>query len=426
MRLSTVDLSVIQNPVRADAADYFGYALNISQYGKYSRKIPGPPSDSTRPDYLRPPGYPLFAALFVNDDPAGLYIRTAHAQLTLNALVGIFVFFVVWKISSYWFALAATFMYATSPHIINMNLYFLTESLMTSLSILLMFAIYLSIFVNRKWGWIIAGSVLAYASLTRPYIKYLILFIGPYLYYATDQKNWKGLLYLIIFFGCVYGPWAILTSVNEGVNAKGLMVGTIHHGMYPDFEYNGNRNSKGYPYRFDPASKQISANLGSVTEELLRRFKTQPMEHIKWFVVGKPLAFWQWSTIQGSDEIFIYKVASSPWDYLPHFKLSLKLQKLLHYPLVLIAFIFCIAVWFRGINKLVRNRNKVIFLRAISMVLVYSTLIHLVGAPFPRYQIPQKPWMYAMSFIAIWTLLQATRFSKSDSRTNSTTNPVNH
>ena len=384
MRLSTVELTSMQMPLRADAYGYYAYATNLVENQRYSRDL-SEPSLSARPDFLRSPGYPLFAALLYAENPGDFYSNITHAQLLLSALAGLILFVVAWKMSNYWFAIAITFVYATSPHIINMNLYFLTESLMTSLLILLMLSIYLVIFTNRKLAWMLAGLVLAYAALTRPYIKYFIVLVGPYLYYATGRKNLYGLASMLIVFGCVYGPWFFITSSVDGANKTRLMISTIHHGLYPDFKYNNDPRTKGYPYRFDPGTAAISRSLGSVTSELIRRFKTRPLEHLRWFVLGKPLTLWQWSMIQGADEIFIYEVRSSPWDYLPHFKFSLKFQKIIHYPIVFTAFVFCIMCWLPFMKHII-DRRKLTFLRAISLGLIYGTLIHQVGAPFPRYQ----------------------------------------
>jgi hypothetical protein len=41
--------------------------------------------------------------------------------------------------------------------------------------------------------------------------------------------------------------------------------------------------------------------------------------------------------------------------------------------------------------------------RFVSLVLLYFTAMHMVGAPFPRYSIPLRPFLYGMGLLtAAW------------------------
>jgi len=71
--------------------------------------------------------------------------------------------------------------------------------------------------------------------------------------------------------------------------------------MYPNFTFEGVPESRGYPYLFDPRSPAISKDIHSVLQEILGRFHEEPWEHLQWFLVGKPIAFWSWDDVQGME-----------------------------------------------------------------------------------------------------------------------------
>jgi hypothetical protein len=43
--------------------------------------------------------------------------------------------------------------------------------------------------------------------------------------------------------------------------------------------------------------------------------------------------------------------------------------------------------------------------RYISALLIYFTVLHMVGAPFPRYSVPLRPFQYAMALYALQVIL---------------------
>jgi hypothetical protein len=61
MRLTAVQLTEVDSPLRADALDYFSYAYNMVNGGYYSRILPDPQVVAAEPqqDFLRSPGFPV-------------------------------------------------------------------------------------------------------------------------------------------------------------------------------------------------------------------------------------------------------------------------------------------------------------------------------------------------------------------------------
>ena len=51
--------------------------------------------------------------------------------------------------------------------------------------------------------------------------------------------------------------------------------------------------------------------------------------------------------------------------------------------------------------------GPLVMLRILSLLLVYATLVHMVGAPFPRYQVPQKAPLFLMAAAVLTMLARA-------------------
>jgi hypothetical protein len=224
----------------------------------------------------------------------------------LNAMVILFLFSLVYRVSGYWSAVVTSLLYATSPHIINLNTLALTESLTITLLILFLF--------------------------------------------------------------------------------------TLRHAL---------RTHNGYPYKSDPRRDEISASLDATLKELVRRFREEPGRHLSWFLWGKPVMLWQWELVQGGREIFPYRVLADPWqDSLLH-RLSLNLHRLLHWPLVMVAFLGALMAWMPVVARrwfsFLNHPTDLVFLRVISLLLIYTTLVHLLGIPLPRYHIPVLPALFLMA-----------------------------
>jgi hypothetical protein len=180
--------------------------------------------------------------------------------------------------------------------------------------------------------------------------------------------------------------------------------------MYPNFTYEGHPESFGFPYRFDPRSAEIVASLSSVISEIIRRFMVEPGEHLYWFLIGKPLMFWNWSNdAQGAGDVFIYPMRHTPFTsnlllYILH-----EAMRFLHIPLVVIGMLSSLIAWFPMAKRRVQDQGQLWFWRANSALLLYFVAIHMVGAPFPRYNIPVLPVLYMqvmLSFCLIVTYLR--------------------
>lgn len=206
---------------------------------------------------------------------------------------------------------------------------------------------------------------------------------------------------IIVGLTLLFSPWLIRNaSVPSG---SGLALGTIHHGMYPNFMFNEDVRSKGFPYRFDPNSGKIGSSWRSLGEEIGKRFSEEPLEHLKWYVVNKPRALFSWDMIQGMGDVFVYPVHESPYFHDRRFIYTHKAMRMMHWPLMMAAFL-CIFVSVFRPHYLRLSRLGLFVCRLMGSIVLYHVAIHMVGAPFPRYGIPLRPEMYGLALIFIYAL----------------------
>src|SRR6476469_10071208 len=88
LQFTVVARSEVEAPLRADASDYFSYAQNLRELGVYSRAPRWrEPGAVATPDYLRPPGYPVFLRLAgAPEGSMGWLHRVALLQAALGVL----------------------------------------------------------------------------------------------------------------------------------------------------------------------------------------------------------------------------------------------------------------------------------------------------------------------------------------------------
>jgi hypothetical protein len=137
----------------------------------------------------------------------------------------------------------------------------------------------------------------------------------------------------------------------------------------------------------------------------LKRFGEEPGKQLKWYLLGKPVSFWSWDMVQGHGDMYVYYVSQSPFTTRTLFRWIQKLMKFFHGPLVLLSILGSLIVWISP--RLVEGDPTHIFMaRYISALLIYYTALHMVGAPFPRYSVPLRPFQYAMALYALHVILK--------------------
>jgi 4-amino-4-deoxy-L-arabinose transferase-like glycosyltransferase len=408
LRLQAVRYTIVDTPVRADAKDYLLYAANLKQFHIYSRSPDALEGRAARPmpDALRAPGYPFFLRMFMGDsltDNTLFGIELAQAVLsTLSILLAYFAFAALLKPP---LALLVALFTAISPHLVTANVFLLSESL--SCFLLLLFLWMLSRWRSQTTNLLMlsTGLIFALATLTRPWTQYFIIFLVPLIALAAPlQKPKRAALIMAIGFIVPLALWSLRNLLTLGVFGDNtLTINTLYHGLYPGMMYENNPETLGYPYRFDPRAAEIGTSIASVLTEIIRRFREFPLDYLQWYLFGKPVMLFSWNIYEGMGDVFIYPVLRTPYAGLGLFKATHWIMQTLHYVLVGLAGIACMAAWLPGVGRDL-SADERFFARCTAALFIYFVLVHCLGAPFARYSIPMQPVIYGLAMFGLETL----------------------
>jgi hypothetical protein len=168
-------------------------------------------------------------------------------------------------------------------------------------------------------------------------------------------------------------------------------------------------HSLGIPYQVDPRSQEIARDLGSVLEEIRRRFTEEPGRHLYWYLCGKPLMFWQWDIIAGMGDAFVYPAVRSPYFSADGpFDETHRIMKEIHGGILMLALVGAIVSWL-PVSRIFASDGALRAARLVSAVLLYFTVLHMIVAPFPRYSVPLRPLLYGIAVFALWWGWQVVR-----------------
>lgn len=397
---------VVPPAIRADAGDYFTYAYNLYHHGIYSRDHRGLTEEGAAggilPDAVRSPGYPLFLLLFMGGGTIPVILsHVLFSQVLISTLTVALAYGVYRRFLSLFWATSAAILTVLCPHLIVVNIYALTETLFCFFLVLAAGWLALATSWNSRMSLGFLGALLAAACLVRPSLQYftplLALSLGVGI---SSREHAKRAAALLLGFLLVIAPWFArnLTTLHR-LSDDTLKVAFLHHGIYIDFMHNQQQESYGYPYKFDPRSPEIGRSTATVVTEIVERFRQAPVEHSVWFFFKKPISFWSWNIVAGQGDVFIYPVQRTPYSDEPPFVWSHRLMKFLHLPLVCLGLLGCILSWLPAVTRKL-GPEAVPVVRFISLLLIYFTALHVVGAPFPRYSIPLRPFIYGMAIFS--------------------------
>lgn len=413
VQFTVITRSRSEMPMVSDAADYFSYAYNLKHFGIYSNALTWagqPPPGGVQPDALRSPGYALFLLAIPGLDASDAYLhRVAQVQAMLGVLSVWLVFLVGGHfLRSGWTHLAA-FITAISPHLANLGTYLLTEVLFHFLLLLSVQASILALRRPGNWMPLLAGLTWGLCGLVRPTVMFVPALLLLCTLVVPAMRKWHlAAFWLFAGFIAMQAPWLVRNQLTTLDRSQGsLMVGTLHHGAYPNFMYENRPETLGWPFRFDPRSEQAERDLPSVLTDIAGKVREHPLTYAKWYLLGKPVTFLSWGYIQGHD-IYVFEPVQSPYLDHPWFAASRMLALWMHWPLMLLGTIAALLAWWRP-AWLGLEGDRLQAARLVSLVIVYAIAFHVFAAPYPRYGVPFRSLIQLMA-LALASAWIARRF----------------
>lgn len=410
LRIYSVSRTVVVSPLSRDAKQYAMYAFNLRFRHTYSYET-GNLSDlkaPVKPDALRSPGYPFFLLPFTKGLPDASFLhRIYFAQAVLSTLTLLFAFFCFKLFLPIYWNITACLLIAISPHLITANSYILTEALFCFMIVIIGWIVSRLVQTPSVKMAVLTGMTMGMANLVRPSLLFFPVFVLVYLrgHFGMKKGLRLGIGFVLGFF-LMLSPWMVRNLVTDTkVIRPSLSINFLHHGMYPDFKFDQRQATYGFPYRFDPRARHINKNMSSTLSEIIRRFRQEPLRHLQWYLLKKPMTFWSWGLIQGRDT-FIYAVSYSPYFNHPIFQGTHFLMRVFHGGIVFLCMIGCIAAWLPRLGDFL-SRHAVLATRFASLLLLYFTILHMIGAPFPRYAVPLRPYLYGMAVLGMYVCFRA-------------------
>ena len=402
LRVNAALHTVVQYPLRADAGDYFSYAYNLRNFGVYSRDhlFAIEQAAQPRPDAVRTPGYPIALLPFADEVPSQKTIvditlmqaLLGTLMIPLTCLLGRALLPAAW-------ALLPTLLVAISPQLIVAGTFVLSETLFSFLFLAALVALIVQYQKPESWRRaLVSGALLGMAALTRPTLQYFLpcslLVLIPML---PKELRWRQGISLCAGFAIIFVPWLLRNQWTLGmVSDPTLAVGTILHGHYPDFMYRNMPESLGYPYRFDPRVQEISVNMATLLRELFARFREDPATYLRWYVWGKPIAFFSWGDVAATGDIFTYPTMMSPYYDKSVFILTKEFMRMSHWVWVAAALLGIFVLWLSRNPHILGQRRRFVGL-LLATVVLYFVAVHVVGFPIARYSIPLLSVIYVLS-----------------------------
>lgn len=409
IQYNVVSRTIVEEPLRVDASEYLSYAYNLKNFDTYSMEktwLKASQASAPIPDSIRPPGYPLFLLLVGDPQPTEAFLsRVSMIQGGLGVLSVWLAYLVAAHLTRPIFAVFVALLSAISPHAATISTYLLTESLFQFLLLASVLALLKAFDGRRISMFILAGGLWGLSALVRSTALYFPLLLMVALFAIPKLRPLrKQFAVALLSFVVILSPW-VIRNQSPIVEKPGtsLLVKALSHGSYPGFMYQDLPESFGFPYLFDPMADGATRNLPSVLGDIAGRFHSNPGKYVKWYLLGKPYFFLSMENVQGFD-VLIYPTTSTPYYEDVRFAILRWFSVEAHWPLMLTGVAGMILLAIRP-SWLGLSDSQTLAASLVALLLAYAIAFHMVVAPFPRYAIPFRPFIYALALIpiqAIW------------------------
>jgi hypothetical protein len=405
-RVTVVEETRIEHPIRADALEYYMSAYNLAHNGIYSRSMGAfaKPPEQVVPDAFRPPGLPLIIAAFMDLWPRHDEIvrRVQWVNVALGVATVILIFICAVLVLPAWAALTVGLLAASSPHLISMTVYLLTET-PAEFFAALPFAI-AAFGIPRGRAARVAffaslGVAVACLSLFRPVFLAFVPIVA--LAFPRREDKWRALIYGCVGVALVMAPWFIRNAVSlpKG-ETPSLAAGGILEGAYRGYVFEDNPFTFPYGGQRDPIFDETRRSLTRTLAVVADKIAQDPVGMMQWYFLEKPVFLFQWSNSDGAGDVFIYPAAATPFRNNPVFVAIHDAFFNAHAYILLLAVLGGVAAWIPAATRGVPGHAAIV-LRLASLMLIFQYVIYLPFVAHGRYTVPLFPEIFLLAVASV-------------------------
>jgi len=374
---------------RADAVDYYNYALNLSKYATFSKASPGTEQPSS--DSFRDPGYPVFLAAWMKIYSRwdAWYAAVLLSQALLSSLTVVLLFALArdWM-RGIWLALAGLLM-AVWPHSVAMSSYLLSETLFGFLAALALFFLRIAL-ARRSASWAAASGIgFALAALTNAILIPFAPMLAGYLLIRKKASS-RVCGALAIAAVAVVGPWMVRNSLlpagaGQSSSSDRALVNLVQ-GSWPSYHHAYQASM-----RREPLGIVITATIdGEISTArsapwaglalIVHRMASHPGDYVWWYL-SKPALLWDWDIRIGQGDIYVYPTGNSPFKTEPVFRAIAAACRALNPWLFLLA---SAGASLAFLQKAQTSSAQ----KATALMLLFVTMVYSALQAEPRYSVP--------------------------------------
>jgi hypothetical protein len=404
--------SVVDHPIRADAAKYVKAAYNLRFFGVYSLETPNidgrPPNSGTDLS----PGYPIFLSLFLGK--RGINPHFLLVQGIMGALVCVLTFALARMALPYPWALMAGILTALCPHLIAMDGYCLTESLFTF--VMMIGLLLLAVGWEQESSYLVlsAGLILTLSSHIRALNMLLVFWMAPVFLWHADKRIFaprsvwiRHMAFLITGFVIVTISYRLF--VNE-TKPSGMQI-HIEAQKKGDFEYvDVIKTLKNLPEAWVPPAfyekgeSHILVDNGRNNSYKLptkSTFWQNPVVYLKWNLWGRLFLLWNWDNAYNGD-VYIYPMIRKGFEDNLILKSVHRIMHVLHWLLYILSLAAPVILFLKWRRKTLAVEQRILLVPALAFIYFLGVLWLI--AWLPRYTIPARPLSYILASTSLYLL----------------------
>ncbi len=404
-RAVAVQTTIIEEPIRNDAREYYLSAHNLVHHGIYSRSPATltDPRATIEPDAYRPPGLPLVIAAVLSTSSS---VSAVFATMqSLNILIGVAAAVALFVAAAAMLPLPAAFvaglMLAASPHLVSISVYLLTEPFAICLVALLLMASTMRVLDSgrtRILYFLLLGALVGCLALFRP----IFIAFAPFLWLAFDSRRdrFAALIFGCAGAACVVAPWLVRNWLNVVDGDGSLIAATMLDGSYRGYIYAGDASTFPYARLADPMFETARQTVSRAIGEIATRLASDPLGSAVWYLIEKPGYLLRWDNVDGAGDVFVYPALATPFTTDLLFRTIHRAYRATHDLVVLLAAVGCAMVWIAPAVRLARFRRPH-GLRMASLLLIFLYAAHFPFFAATRYALPVFPCLYVLCLVPL-------------------------